>query len=190
LEARREAALLSVEFAEANVAAFLEDLRKQAGGELPDIEQRRVVIEEAFGLPDLRDKLSELDTVFESLGVSTEILAENMEAANEELLNVPTGFKIALSRFRAIEGEAMTAPSIGFGDKPQTTLGSELAPDLGARGMTIEVVNIGAIQADDAKTLLNSIKDEAEWEGNVLSGTKKNTQSVMSAALANLPFVP
>jgi hypothetical protein len=139
---------------------------------------------------EMTDTVTNLHDALGSLDEQTEMLAENMEAANEELLNVPTGFKIALSRFRAIEGEAMTAPSIGFGDKPQTALGSTIAPDLEARGMNIEVVNIGSIQAENARQVLESIKDEAEWESNVMEGITKKTQSMVSAVFSALPFVP
>jgi hypothetical protein len=133
------------------------------------------------------DAIFELGTALEELDIQTGSLAENMERANEELTNVPTGFKIALSRFRAIEGEAITAPAIGFGAKPDTALGSALAPAEGRGGFNIENMVIENINADNAKEWLDSIEEETKWVDTVVGGTKPISADAARSALSRVP---
>lgn len=105
---------------------------------------------------------------FDEAGNSAKDMSESIKKATEALTNVPQGFKIALTRFRATN----VGPSF-----------DSLSP-AGAAGPagSVVIVNVGELKSDNPDAFLAEIKRRAEFSSFANTGTPIRTGTPFGAA--------
>jgi hypothetical protein len=120
-----------------DLADFLRDMGNAALGLAPDLDAMGTALEDLTNL------------TYEEAMTRGEILAKEKEAS-ESLTNVPSGFKIAAERFRAIVGEDMGTGVVGPESSPDTA---------GGGSVYIENISLTAENLADFIRQINELND-------------------------------
>jgi hypothetical protein len=107
-----------------------------------------------------------------------ENLTETMGELNQELTNVPEGFKIALRRFQATEADvAQAATGAEGGVGPMRTVGGQQLA--GQAAINIEQL---IVQANNTNELREQLEEESQWSNVVAKGTPVLTAPTFATA--------
>ena len=94
-------------------------------------------------------------------------MGETVKSVNEQLTNVPEGFKVALARFRSTEADAFGGIGVGsVDDARKQTPGATT---------TIEQLNVFT---DDPRQFAQDFQDETNWQNFVNTGSENGDTTV------------